>query len=69
MKFLTTREVADLLRKQPDTLAKWRKLGKGPPYQIIEGGIVYEKKDVDAWIKKERKEGRENDLQTLQRSI
>jgi len=54
MKLLTTKEVAEILRKQPDTIAKWRKLKKGPPWFIIEGQIFYDYGKLLEWIKEKQ---------------
>ena len=35
-------------------LAKWRCIGKGPPYVKIEGKVVYDGGDLIRWLKKRR---------------
>jgi hypothetical protein len=50
-KLLTTIEVAEILRKKPDTLAKWRKQGVGPPFILIEGTVRYDKGDLMVWLR------------------
>jgi hypothetical protein len=50
-RLLTTQEVAGILRKKPDTLAKWRKQGLGPPFIWIEGTIRYDEGELKVWLK------------------
>jgi excisionase family DNA binding protein len=49
--FLTTEEVADLLRTSPETVRYWRHVGKGPK-SFKPGGrrVLYAREDVDAFI-------------------
>ena len=39
--FLTTREVAQVLRKSPGTIENWRYTQSGPAYVKINGAIRY----------------------------
>jgi predicted DNA-binding transcriptional regulator AlpA len=58
MRLLNTREAADLLGIQPDTLKLWRHQGKGPKFvkkgESPQASVGYESYDVEAW-KAERK--------------
>jgi DNA-binding transcriptional MerR regulator len=48
---LNTREVAERLRRHPDTIKAWRKAGVGPPFVKTEmGGILYDEAALDAWL-------------------
>lgn len=47
--FLTAKEVADLLRLKPITLAIWRSSGRGPKYFKIGGSIRYSGADIELW--------------------
>ncbi len=52
MKLLTTKEVAEILKKKPDTLAKWRRAGMGPPFIWVEGTVRYEQGELEEWLRK-----------------
>jgi hypothetical protein len=49
-----TREAADFLRVKPQTLMKWRSLGKGPRFHKIghgrNGDVLYFARDLLAFI-------------------
>ena len=49
---LTEAEVAKRLRKSPKTLRNWRSSGKGPNFMKLEGRILYQLVDVEAFEKK-----------------
>jgi excisionase family DNA binding protein len=48
--FMTTQEVAELLRRPVETLRYWRWRGEGPPSFKIGRKVLYDRKDVEAWI-------------------
>lgn len=50
MEFLTTNEVAELLRIKPTTLTIWRVRGIGPAYHKLGRRVVYRERDVFSWI-------------------
>lgn len=58
-KFLTTKEVAALLRMQPQTLEKARSTGLGPviPYIKANRKVLYSLTEVLKWIDKNKIEG------------
>lgn len=41
---------ASYVGKSPQTLANWRWRGIGPKYYKINGYIMYDMADVDAWL-------------------
>jgi len=47
-------EVATFLRKSEKTLANWRCLAIGPPYHKVNGRILYDWRDVRAWLAGQR---------------
>ncbi len=48
---LTTNEAAEFLRLKPNTLAKMRVAGNGPPFVKLGGrAVAYRKADLEAWI-------------------
>ena len=54
-KYLTTREVADLLGLHVDTVKKLRGLRKGPPFvKIGPQSVRYKRSDVIAWADAQR---------------
>jgi len=50
MEFLTTGEVADVLRVPAGTLRYWRHLGTGPRSVRLGRTVVYSRADLHAWI-------------------
>ena len=58
--FLTTEEVAEILRATPATVANWRWLGTGPPYHKKKGRVLYRQSELEAWIESGRKTSASN---------
>jgi excisionase family DNA binding protein len=52
--FLTTREVADLLRTSPETLRYWTWRGEGPKSFKAGRRRLYAREDVEAYIAERR---------------
>lgn len=54
--YLTTQEVADLLRTPAETVRYWRHVGKGPKSFKIPGGrrVLYAREDVQRFIAEAR---------------
>lgn len=46
----TPGEIAAFLRKSEKTLANWRSQGIGPPYQKVNGRVLYDWPDVRTWL-------------------
>ncbi len=55
--FLTTQEVADLLRTSPETVRYWRSLGRGPASFKTGRRVLYDADAVTAWIEGEKARG------------
>jgi len=53
-RYMTTAEVAALLRTPPETLRFWRHRGKGPRSWKPGAHVLYDRADVEAWIAEER---------------
>lgn len=53
---LTTRELAAELKRAPETLIRWRRLRSGPPYQRVQGRVLYDRAQVEAWLKAQQVE-------------
>lgn len=49
-RFLTAKEVADLLRTTTGYLANQRMRGEGPPYFKFERKVLYEEKTLNEWM-------------------
>lgn len=47
--YLTVTQAANRLMVKPDTLDKWRQLGRGPLFREHGRRIVYHVDDLDAW--------------------
>jgi excisionase family DNA binding protein len=52
--YLTTAEVAHLLRTSPESVRYWRHVGKGPTSFRVGRKVLYDRRDVEAWIKAAR---------------
>ncbi len=48
--YLTTEEVAELLRTTPETCRYWRHIGKGPKSFKVGRRVLYDSADVQAFI-------------------
>lgn len=53
-KYLTTEEVAELLRTSPESVRYWAHAGRGPKSFKVGRRRLYAVEDVDAWIAKAR---------------
>lgn len=47
---LTEREAADEVRRTPETLKRWRRLRKGPPFIRLQGRVLYDRAKLNAWL-------------------
>ena len=54
-RYLTTEELAELLRTTPETCRYWRFIGKGPRSFKVGRRVLYARDDVDAFIAEARK--------------
>lgn len=55
-KFLTTQEVAAMLRTSPETCRYWRHIGRGPKSFKVGRRVLYAVEDVEAFIAEARRE-------------
>jgi hypothetical protein len=46
----TTNEIANDLKRAPETLVRWRRQRVGPPYIRVQGRILYSRKQVQQWL-------------------
>lgn len=53
-RYLTTEEVADLLRTTPETCRYWRHIGKGPKSFKVGRRVLYAAEDVETFIAEAR---------------
>ena len=49
-KYLTTEEVAELLRTSPESVRWWRHTNKGPATVKVGRRVLYPEADLLAWI-------------------
>ncbi len=49
-RFMTTDEVAALVRTPVETVRFWRHVGKGPRSFKVGRRVLYEEEDVKAWL-------------------
>lgn len=54
--FLTTEEVAELLRTSPETVRYWRHVGKGPEAFKVGRRVLYALEDVERFITTARRD-------------
>jgi excisionase family DNA binding protein len=54
--YLTTAEVAHLLRTSPESVRYWRHVGKGPRSFRVGRKVLYDRHDVEAFIEDARRE-------------
>lgn len=54
--YMTTGEVAELLRTSPETVRFWRHVGKGPRSFKVGRRVLYERRDVEEFIAAARRE-------------
>jgi excisionase family DNA binding protein len=52
--YMTTDEVADLVRTPTETVRYWRSIGTGPKSFKVGRRVLYARDDVEAWIKEAR---------------
>lgn len=52
--YLTTEEVADMLRTTPDTVRFWHKAGKGPASFKLGRRRLYTRADVEDFVRRAR---------------
>jgi len=57
VKYLTTEEVADMLRTPAESVRYWRHIGKGPASFKPGRRVLYAVEDVEAFIAASRLEG------------
>ena len=48
--YMTTNEVAELVRTSPETVRYWRHVGTGPKSFKVGRRVLYEAADVTAWL-------------------
>lgn len=55
-RYMTTAEVAELVRAPAETVRYWRHVGKGPKSFKVPGGrrVLYSVEDVEAWLEAAR---------------
>ena len=53
-KFMTTKELAELLREPPETTRWRRSVGRGPKWFRIGKRVLYDVADVQAWLQEQK---------------
>ncbi|MGH8074970.1 MAG: helix-turn-helix domain-containing protein [Lysobacter sp.] len=56
---LTTKELASELKRSPETLLRWRRQRIGPPYLRVQGRVLYDRNQVEAWLASQQVGGSE----------
>ncbi len=54
LRYVTTREAADLLHVAPATLERWRWSKRGPAYRRFGGLIRYDQSELLSWAEAQR---------------
>ncbi len=52
--YMTTVEVAEMLRAAPETVRYWRFMGTGPRSFKAGRRVLYERDDVEQWISEQK---------------
>ena len=47
---ITTAELAEILKRSPATLMRWRRLRSGPPYLRVQGRVLYSRATINEWL-------------------
>lgn len=50
LQLLTTTELSALLKRNPETLVRWRRKRIGPPFLALQGRVLYDIRQVQAWL-------------------
>ena len=58
---ISNAELARRLDRTPDTLAAWRKSGKGPPFIRIGNRVFYREEDYETWLAARRADGQSSE--------
>lgn len=53
---LTTSELANELKRSPETIIRWRRQRIGPPFLRVQGRVLYERNKVEAWLQSKQVE-------------
>lgn len=48
---MTTNELASSLNRATETIVRWRREKKGPPYIRMQGRVLYDRVAVEKWLK------------------
>lgn len=48
-------QLAPQLGKSPKTLRNWRVMGFGPPFLKVGKAVMYDRRDVDDWLRAQRR--------------
>jgi hypothetical protein len=56
--FLTKKELATELRRNPRTLDRWQILGEGPPRTLVGRQVLYRRASVVRWLTAQEQRGR-----------
>ena len=59
-KFLTTEELAEIVKFSTKTLISWRKQKKGPSWLKLGHAVRYRESEVLRWMKDQEQEGSSN---------
>lgn len=51
---LTTDQLAAELHRSVETVIRWRRTRRGPPYLRVCGRVVYDVGEVQAWLQRQR---------------
>ncbi|HNP58452.1 MAG TPA: helix-turn-helix domain-containing protein [Gordonia sp. (in: high G+C Gram-positive bacteria)] len=52
--YMTTAEVAELLRTSPETVRYWRHIGSGPRSFKVGRRVLYDSNDVTTWLAEQK---------------
>jgi hypothetical protein len=54
--WLTEAEAAEVVRRMPSTMKRWRRLRVGPPTTVIRGRVLYSRESLLKWLEKQERD-------------
>ena len=52
---LSPKEASAIFKRSVATLERWRLLRTGPPFFLICGRVLYDRREISAWIEKQKR--------------
>ncbi len=69
MELMTTAEASEFLRVSSASLERWRTNGGGPPFIKVGHRVCYDRADLEAWLRAQRREHTGGDEAAFSRAL